>query len=742
MRGGFRQRNHLKTSDFSASFRSSTQGHCLKFYPVWAKWRSDFLGAIMLNRLTVSALLKAVILITAVITIVQFSLSAFESWQRLQEASRISTIADASANLFKAMHNLRTDRSTTSRLLNSDSMDADIEKYLRSLRDAEMPAMANGLALLEPMQFAQHDTLVPAFDKALKTITTLQKEFWEAMGQPKASRRPALSKEYVDITNVLLETLDKLSGVLAADVNHKDATIDQLLSIKQTAWLLRNTAGEASLIISQGLAAGKIAPDVQQKYLKFVGGIDAAWGALQLTVSGMQLPPALSTAMAANKTAYFEPQYLELRERLLKALTEGGKPELTANQWSPVTVGRLSAAVGVAEAALDAAKDRAGELHNSALHSLITHLLLLSAAALFAIGALTFVTRRVINPLQNIRDAMLKVAGGDLSIDTGYLDRKDEIGALAGALETFKQQAQDKLKIEAQERERNAGAAARQRAIENHVTEFEGSVRQTLQQLGEASGEMRKTSAGLSTVSRQTNSRVEVAQKASGEASMSVESVASAAEELSASINDISQQAAHAAGIASRAVDQAAKTDGTVQGLAKSAGRIGEVVGLINTIAAQTNLLALNATIEAARAGEAGRGFAVVASEVKSLASQTAKATEEISEQIADIQKVAGDAINAIQAIGGIIGEVNEVATAIAAAVQEQGAATQEITRSTQYAAQGTKNVSDNITGVKADADTAAGAAENVKQASETLETQSRQLGHQVSDFLGKIRAA
>jgi methyl-accepting chemotaxis protein len=696
----------------------------------------------MINRLTVSGLLKAVILSTAFVIVVMFSLSAWESWQRLQAANRMSAIADASANLFKAMHNLRTDRSTTQRLLNSDSMDADIEKYLRSLRDAEMPAMANGLALLEPMQFAQHDTLVPAFDKALKTITELQKEFWQAMSQPKASRRPALSKEYVDITNVLLETLDKLSGVLAADVNHKDATIDQLLSIKQTAWLLRNTAGEASLIISTGLAAGKVAPDVQQNYLKFVGGTDAAWGALQLTVSGMQLPPALSAAMAANKTAYFEPSYLELRQRLLNALTEGGKPELTANQWSPVTVGRLSAAVGVAEAALDAAKERAGELHSSALHSLITHLILLSAAAVFAMGALTFVTRRVITPLQNIRDAMLKVAGGDLAIDTGYGDRNDEIGALAGALETFKQQAQDKLKIEAQERERNAGATARQRAIESHVAEFEGSVRQTLQQLGEASGEMRKTSAGLSTVSRQTNSRVEVAQKASGEASMSVESVASAAEELSASINDISQQAAHAAGIASRAVDQARETDGTVQGLAKSAGRIGEVVGLINTIAAQTNLLALNATIEAARAGEAGRGFAVVASEVKSLASQTAKATEEISDQIADIQKVTGEAIDAIKGIGAIIGEVNEVATAIAAAVQEQGAATQEITRSTQFAAQGTKNVSENITGVKSDADAAAAAAENVKDASHTLESQSQSLGHQVSDFLGKIRAA
>jgi methyl-accepting chemotaxis protein len=696
----------------------------------------------MLNRLTVAALLKAVILATAFFIVIGFAFSAWESWGRLQHASRISVIADASASLFKAMHNLRTDRSTTSRLLNTESMDADIEKYLRGLRDAEMPAMANGLTLLEPMQFAQHDTLVPAFSGAFKTLTALQKEFWDAMGKPKASRRPALTKEYVDTTNVLLDTLDKLSGVLAADVNHQDAAIDQLLSIKQTAWLLRNTAGEASLIISTGLAAGKVAAETRQDYLKFLGGTDAAWNALQLAVSGMQLPPALSAAMSATRTAYFEPKYLELRERLLNALSNGEKAELTANQWSPITVGRLSAAVGVAEAALDAAKEQAAELRASAQRALAVQLALLVLAIALASAAMLAITRRVIRPLHRMRDAMLKVAAGDLAVETGYTARRDEIGALAGALETFKQQAADKLTIEAADRERNAGAASRQRAIEAHVAEFEGAVRQTLRQLGDASSQMRSTSTGLSAVSRQTNERVQVAERASGEASISVESVASAAEELSASINDISQQAAHAAGIASRAVDQARETDGTVQGLAKSAGRIGEVVGLINTIAAQTNLLALNATIEAARAGEMGRGFAVVASEVKSLASQTAKATEEISEQIADIQKVAGEAIDAIKGIGGIIGEVNEVATAIAAAVQEQGAATQEITRSTQYAAQGTKNVSENISGVKADADSAAAAADNVKHASETLETQSQHLGSQVTDFLGKIRAA
>ncbi|MGA7994701.1 MAG: HAMP domain-containing methyl-accepting chemotaxis protein [Bradyrhizobium sp.] len=697
----------------------------------------------MLKRLTVSALLKTVILVMSFCVVVGFSLGAWDSWTRLQLTNRIAVIAEASANVFKAMHNLRTDQSTTFRLLNADQpVASDIEKYLREIRDSEMPAMANALVLLPSIEFAQQNALVPEFDQLFKKLTAEQKEFWDDVAKPKASRRATLPQEYYDTTAALLKTLDKLSAALAAAVNHQDATIDQLLAIKQTAWLLRNTAGEASLMISKGLAAGRMVPESRLTYTRLLGGTEIAFTALETAASGMQLPPALSAAIAATKTAYFEPDYLALRDRLLNAMIAGEKPELTANQWSPITVGRMGSAVTVAERALEAAKDHTAVQHSEALRSLVIQLVLLAAAFALMFGAMMAVTRRVIRPLHNIRDAMLKVASGDLTVDTGYTERHDEIGALAGALETFKQQAQDKLRIEAQESERNAGAASRQKAIETYVGEFENMVRQSLQQLGDASSQMRTTSSGLTEVSRQTNERVQVAEKASSEASMSVESVASASEQLSASINDISQQAAHAAGIASRAVGQARETDGTVQGLAKSAGRIGEVVGLINTIAAQTNLLALNATIEAARAGEAGRGFAVVASEVKSLASQTAKATEEISEQIADIQKVAGEAIDAIKGIGSIIGEVNEVATAIAAAVQEQGAATQEITRSTQFAAQGTKNVSDNISGVKTDADASAAAAENVKQASETLETQSQQLGSQVTQFLGKIRAA
>jgi methyl-accepting chemotaxis protein len=698
----------------------------------------------MLNRLTVSTLLKTVILITVTVVIAGFTWNAWNSWQQLQQANHIAVIAEASANAFKAMNNLRVDRPYTSRQeLAEQPIDASAAKYLHELHGVQMPALQRTVDLLPAIDFAQKQALQPKLEQLNNSLLAEQAELWTDVVKPKAERRLALAKEYLDTTQSAMDALDKLSNALTVAVNHQDATVDQLLAIKQIAWLLRNTAGSASLVVANALNGSiPITPEIQANYVKYTGGIETAWNALQLAAAGMELPPALSAAMAATKTAYFDPGYTGLRDRLVKTLAAGEKAEVTPNQWSPLTGNHMGSAVEVAEAALDAAKQHIELQHAAALRSLITQSVLLVLAVVLACVAMTAVSRRVIGPLRLIRDAMLQVAAGDLNVDTGYTQRKDEIGALAGALETFKQQAQDKLSIEAQERERNAAAAARQRAIESHVGEFEGLVRETLQQLGGASDQMRATSSELSDVSRQTNVRVESAQKASSDASMSVESVASAAEELSASIGDISKQASHAAGIASRAVEQARKTDSTVQGLATSASRIGEVVGLINSIAAQTNLLALNATIEAARAGETGKGFAVVASEVKTLASQTAKATDEISEQISDIQKVAGEAIDAIKGIGSIIGEVNEVATAIAAAVQEQGAATQEITRSTQYAAQGTKNVSDNITGVKSDADAAAAAAGNVKRASETLESQSQHLGGQVNEFLSRIRAA
>jgi methyl-accepting chemotaxis protein len=697
----------------------------------------------LLNRLTITALLTTVVAIMASCAVALLVIDAWSSFGRLQTEKRISLIAQASEDVFKSMHNLRTDRSNTLRNLGGDlpTTASDLE-YLRGFRDRELAALRASLTILPSIEFADKQTLLPALIAQIGTITTLADESLDAIAKPKASRRPTLAKDYGDTASALLASLDKTSINLAAAVKLSDPIIDQLLIIKQMAWSVRLKTGEASLFISNGLAGAAPPPNARRSFDKYIGGIETAWAALESTASGMPLSPDLVEAIKQAYTAAFDPQFLALRERLLDAALNGEKAEMTAGQWAPLNVGRQGAALVVAERALEAAKNHSNAQREIAQRTLILQSLMLAVALAVAFGGMVAVRGRVIKPLKQIRDAMLQVAGGDLDAEVPFAEQRDEIGELAGALATFKANAVEKSEIERQQREQDSRILHRQQAIEGHIATFETQIQEALSALRGASEQMRTTSEGMSSISSETNAQVRMAAKASGEASSNVNNVAAASEELSTSITDISRQVTHAATIASRAVEQARQTDGTVQGLVATASRIGEVVGLINDIASQTNLLALNATIEAARAGDAGRGFAVVASEVKSLATQTAKATEDISQQIAAVQKVAGEAIDAIQGIGGIIGEVSEVATAIAAAVEQQGAATQEITRSTQQAARGTDDVSNNITGVIAGADATGTAAENVKSASEALGAQTRQLGNQVDAFLSNIRAA
>ena len=697
----------------------------------------------MLNRLSANALLKSVIVVMAAVIVVMLAGNAWDSWQRLIAVSRILGVADASGFAFKAMHNLRTDRSATNRALNApEPIDAELLNYLRPIREAEMPALRSTADRLETIAFAGRETLLPELQRAIKTLAALQSESLEALAKPKAARRETLAKDYMAEETKLVETLEKLSAQLFAAVKREDPVVDQMMTMKQAAWLVRSAGGEASLTISNGIAAGRLPPEARQKYAAAVGGTELGWAALEDMAFGTQLPAKLVEAMTAAKKAFFATDYVALRDRLLAALLAGEKPELTSNQWTPLTVGRLASMLVVAESALDAAKTHAEMQREGAEHQLALQLALLTAAFALAACGLAAVGRRVIIPLRTIRDAMLRVAGGDLTAEAPFAERRDEIGSLAGALGTFKQNAIEKARIEDEQRGRRAQAAVRQQAVEASIAAFEGQMRAALDALGGAAGQMRDTSDGMSATSAQTNTQVKTAAAASEEASTNVQTVAAASEELSASISEISRQVAHAATIAGRAVDETRRTDSTVQSLAETAGRIGEVVKLISDIAGQTNLLALNATIEAARAGDAGKGFAVVASEVKSLANQTAKATEEISAQIAAVQKVTGDAVDAIKGIGATIGEVSAVATSIAAAVEQQGAATQEITRNTQEAARRTRDVSESISGVSEGADATGAAARGVKTAADALGVQAERLHDQVGDFLAKIRAA
>jgi methyl-accepting chemotaxis protein len=364
--------------------------------------------------------------------------------------------------------------------------------------------------------------------------------------------------------------------------------------------------------------------------------------------------------------------------------------------------------------------------------------------AVLLIGTAMFSVMTIARPMRALSKSMDELADGNFAVVLPGLGRKDEIGEVAGAVEKFKVKAQERARAEAeaQKNQEQLAAEQRKRDMIRLADNFESAVGEIVDTVSSASIELEASASTLTVAAERSQHLTAMVASASEEASTNVQSVASATEEMTSSINEISRQVGESARIAGEAVEQAEKTNHRVGELSKAASRIGDVVELINTIAGQTNLLALNATIEAARAGEAGRGFAVVASEVKALAEQTAKATGEISTQINSIQAATDESVIAIRDIGVTIGKMSEIASTIAAAVEEQGAATQEISRNVQQAAQGTTQVSSNITDVQRGASETGSASSQVLSAAQSLSSDSNRLKTEVGRFLNSVRAA
>lgn len=353
-----------------------------------------------------------------------------------------------------------------------------------------------------------------------------------------------------------------------------------------------------------------------------------------------------------------------------------------------------------------------------------------------------YVGGSILRRIRSLQRSMQQLSDGDLESEIYQSRQKDEIAAMANSLHVFRESMIQSRALSADQDKDRVVKSERASRMEARIVEFETTVRAALESLQDAAGSMQTTAQSMSATADQSSALVSAVASAAEETSVNVQTVSSGTEELSSSIEEIGRQVVTSAEIARKAVAEAGATDTTMQGLADNAGRISVVVDLIQTIASQTNLLALNATIEAARAGEAGRGFAVVASEVKSLATQTAKATDEIRQQIVSMQTVTTSAVTAIRSISTTIGEINDITTAIAAAVEEQGAATREIARNISHAAGGTSEVSSNIVGVSSASAEAGTAAGEVLTASGALRREADVLRAEIDAFLQNIRAA
>jgi len=351
--------------------------------------------------------------------------------------------------------------------------------------------------------------------------------------------------------------------------------------------------------------------------------------------------------------------------------------------------------------------------------------------------------RNISTGVHGITETMTELADGNLDVDVPGQERRDEVGAMAAAVNVFKENALQVRRMEAERKE-----AAKRAEVEKHkamialADSFESSVGGVVNSVASASSQMSQSAASMSAMAEQTNHQTGAAASASEQAASNVQTVAAAAEELSSTIREISGQVTRASDIANQAVTDVTNANGQVKGLNDAAQRIGEVVNLITDIAEQTNLLALNATIEAARAGDAGKGFAVVASEVKNLANQTARATEEIAGQVTGIQAATESTVHAIDGIHKTVTEVSEISSSIAAAIEEQDAATQEIARNVEEASTGTKEATSNIAGVSQASQETGAAASQIAGAATDLSQQSETLKVEVDRFLDRVRAA
>ncbi len=433
------------------------------------------------------------------------------------------------------------------------------------------------------------------------------------------------------------------------------------------------------------------------------------------------------------------------------AIFEVRRKEIAANQLGQKLLGETQGATDeLASEVLRQVKvvnDRTKEAtdRSDAAIGLGTFVMLLIAAASVAGAGLfvwLYIGRNLVARLVGLEGTMTRLAGGDLSAEVSAKQSGDEIGQMARALSVFRDgmvqanAAAAEQAVEQEAKQKRAGA------IDALTRGFNEGASSALAAVSAAASDMKGSAEKMSRVAEQAKDQTSAVATASAQAAANVQTVAAATEELTSSISEISRQVGESARIASQAVEQVSRSEATVTELANAANRIGEVVGLINTIAAQTNLLALNATIEAARAGEAGRGFAVVASEVKSLATQTAKATEGITAQVAAIQGSTREAVDTIKGIGEIIDQMSEIATSVASAVEEQGAATAEIARNIQEAAAGTQEVSSHIVGVSAAAGESGKTAEDVLSSTERLTAESEALSGEVDRFLSQIKAA
>ncbi|MBT3369486.1 MAG: methyl-accepting chemotaxis protein [Rhodospirillaceae bacterium] len=681
-----------------------------------------------LRKLSIGKKLTVAVLLPVLGLVAYSSLIVFERYQQMADMGRVRMLAEFAPTVSALVHELQKERGQSAGFIGSKG-----KKFAQTLpgqhndTDGKRTAFE---AAHQSFAFSAFDAQLAA--QAQKAVTQL-KQLHAMRGQVSSltATIPAMAKYYTGAIAELLHVTDQMLR------NSTDDRISKSISGYIAYLQAKERAGQERAMGAGGFGAGQFSPKVYNRFVELIAlqqnyfnsfqlfAAPAQWDFHKTTVSG----PVVAEVDRMRRIAIASPQTGNTGN------VEGGRwyGEITKkiNLMKQVE-DRIAADLGASATVFEA----------MAFRGVIVFALISLALVVVGCGLLIVIARDILRAVGGLTGVMGALADGDKAVEIAGIDRGDEVGEMAQSVQVFKDNMIRNDEMAAEQEQERATREERASKVEQLASDFDVAVGDVLRGVSDAATEMDATAKMMSDTAEQTVQQSTAVAAASEQASVNVQTVASASEEMSASIDEISRQVIDSARITSEAVDQAENTNQSMAGLNEAAQKIGDVVGLINDIASQTNLLALNATIEAARAGEAGKGFAVVASEVKSLATQTANATEEIGAQIAAMQNETAGALEALTGIGKTINTVNEIATTISSAVEEQSAATQEISRNVDQAAHGTQEVSSSIASISQATTETGTAAGQVMSASGDLARQADTLKSTVEKFLEDVKAA